>query len=191
MRLAALLLLCTGCIAQKIDPPPAAPIALDPRVMTAGNVVLDVTGQVHAKVFAEQPDGLIELCTTPCAFTLQPGKYTLRFKDPKDAHRTSTADIEVPKTGRILVRHALGFERRLPTGVGYGGLLLGGVGLVSALIGGATLAGGGSTAKSANDNRAVGGVMLGVGALMFAGAWLMLGLYRGERQDGATTITSL
>jgi hypothetical protein len=195
-RVAFAAIFCAGCISQRVLPAPAAPLPIEPRIDGAGNVVLDVTGQQHAHAYAVQKIGtpeeeLVLLCTTPCAVTLQPGMYTLRFTSQKNTRLTSTADIDVPARGKILVRHALGLERPMPSAIGFSGLLLGSVGIVGTLIGVSTVAAGGSTAASANSTRAVGGVMLGLGVVMFSGAWALLRYGRGVRQDGATTVSAL
>lgn len=187
-------LFCAGCISQRVVPSPAAPLPITPTVGGPGNVILDVTGQQHARAYALQNIGtpdeeLVLLCTTPCAATLEPGKYTLRFTSTKSEHFTSTAEIGVPAGRRILVRHALGYERRMSSGIGFSGLFLGGVGLVGTLIGVSTVAAGSPDAKQAETNRAIGGVMLALGVVLFGTSWALLHFGRGERQDGATTVT--
>lgn len=186
---------CAGCITARVVPPPGKPLPVAPRV-ASGNVVLDVVGQRHADAAVYQERGapgerLVPLCTTPCGVDLKPGRYTLRFSDPKDCALTGTAEIEVPPTGRILVRHALGYERPLPGSVGFGGLVLGGVGLVGVLVGGSTAIAGSSDPSQDAGTRALGGLMLGLGGLMTAAAWTMLHAYRGERQEGATTVAPI
>ncbi len=190
-QIAFAVIFCTACISQRVVPPPAVPLTIAPKVAGPGNVVLDVTGQEHAQVYALQKIGtpdeeLVELCITPCAFTLQPGKYSLRFTSQKNAHFTSTADVEVPARGKILVRHALGYERRMSSGIGFSGLLLGGIGLVGTLIGASTLATGNQDPSQAATNRAIGSVMLGLGVVLFGTAWALLHYRRGERQEGST-----
>lgn len=198
MRAAAIVcLLTTGCITQRVVPSPGVPFPIRPvGVQGTGNVVFDTSGQRKASVSVLQNAGepneeYVALCTTPCAVTLKPGGYSLRFTDVKDAHLTSTADVTVPPTGKTLVRHALGYERRMPQAIGLAGLTLGGVGLVGAFIGVAAAAGSDSTSKAGTINQGVGAAMLIVGGLMVGGSVFLLHFGRGERQEGATSVTAL
>jgi hypothetical protein len=117
------------------------------------------------------------------------GTWTLRFTSVTNERLTSTAEVEV-KPWRTLVRHQLGYERPMSPGVGFAGLFLGGVGLVGGLIGTATIAGNGARATS-DDKTALGAALLVIGVSVFATAWVILHLGRGERQPGATTILTL
>jgi hypothetical protein len=172
----------------------APPIPVPRSVSGTGNVVLDVAGQTKANAYALQKAGtpeeeLVLLCVTPCAVTLKPGEYTLRFTSTKDAHLTSTGEVIVPPSGKILVRHMLGYEWRMPSGIGLAGLTLGGVGLVGTFIGVATAAGGSS--GPGNNTQAVGTAMFLIGGAMFGGAVFLLHFGRGERQEGTTSVTTL
>lgn len=213
MRIALALacLACTGCISARVVPPPAAPAGIvpshlrsvaGPRGKDQGTLVLDVprgalSGPDHAasrarveivQVVAGE-EVLTPVCETPCSVNVPTGKWTLRFTSLADEHLTSTADVEV-KPWRTLVRHQLGYEQKLGPASGFGGLLLGGVGLVGTLVGTATIAGNG--ARTANsDKTALGAALLSIGVVVFATGWLILHLGRGERQPGATTIVTL
>jgi hypothetical protein len=180
----------TGCFNQRVVPPPAAPFAFAPKLDAAGNVVLDVAGR-KADVYAVQQTEDVFLCTTPCAATLRAGTYTFRFTDPKNPHLTSTGDATVPPSGKILVRHVIGYERRLSPGAGLAGLTLGGVGLVAAFIGAASAAGSNTSTEAGSINQGIGAAMLIGGALMVGGATFILWFARGERQEGATTVRPL
>ena len=198
MRAAAIVcLLTTGCITQRVVPSPNVPIPIRPvGVEGTGNVVFDTSGRRKAKVYALQNAGqpneeYVELCTTPCAVTLKPGGYSVRFTDVNDTHITSTADIAVPPTGKTLVRHAIGYERRMPQAIGLAGITLGGVGLVGAFIGAAAAAGSNSSTQAGSINQGVGAAMLIVGGLMVGGSVFLLHFGRGERQEGATSVSPL
>lgn len=204
MRRAALLALTTlstGCISARVVPPPAAPADIvpkelrsvaGPRGKSEGTLVLDVPhtrARVEVLQVVHGEEVITPVCETPCSANLPLGAWTLRFTSMTNERLTSTADVEV-KPWRTLVRHQLGYERPMSSAAGFGGLLLGGVGLVGTLIGTATIAGNGATATG-DDKRPLGGALLAIGVTVFATAWTLLHVGRGERQPGATTIATL
>lgn len=201
VALALALVACTGCISARVVAPPAAPAEIvparlrsvaGPRTKGQGTLVLDVP-YTRASVEIVQTVGgeevITPVCETPCSANVPVGKWTLRFTSLESAHLTSTAEVEV-KPWRTLVRHQLGYERKLGPASGFGGLLLGGVGLVGTLVGTATVAGNGARTAT-GDKTALGAAMLSIGLVVFATGWLVLHLGRGERQPGATTIATL
>lgn len=190
----------TGCISARTVAPPGAPPDIAPRTLRSsagprgkgeGTLVLDANQRARVEIVQEVKGEEIvtPVCETPCSANVPLGTWTLRFTSITDEHLTSTAEVEV-KPWRQLVRHQLGYERGMPSAIGFSGLLLGGVGLVGALIGTATIAGNGATATG-DDKRPLGAALLAVGVSVFAGAWTILHLGRGERQPGATTIVTL
>ncbi len=190
MKKLAVALLCTGCLGQRTFAPPAAPFPIAPKVEGAGNVVLDVAGR-KANAYAVQGEEDVFMCVTPCVVSLRQGSYTFRFTDPSNARLTSTADFVVPASGKILVRHMLGYDRKLSPGAGFAGLTMAGVGLVAAFIGAAAAGNPSGAMEAGSLSQGLGAAMLIGGGLLFGGGVVILVLGRGERQEGATTVTPL
>jgi hypothetical protein len=124
------------------------------------------------------------LCQTPCAVNLPRGQHELLFSNlDLSTGRTSVTSVRVGERPTV-ARHTLGRQTNSVGGL-IGALLLGGLGLSGAALGGMLMAFG--TDESGADLRPAGGVVLGVGVAMGIGAWVLGEVSRPTMQPGATT----
>lgn len=124
------------------------------------------------------------LCHTPCAVVLPRGDHELLFTaiDPS-TQRNSTASVRVGERPSI-ARHALG-RQTTSVGSAVAAVILGTLGLGLGMMGGAFV-GIGET-EDGTDLRPSGGILLGVGAAMGIGAWILGEVARPTLQPGSTT----
>jgi hypothetical protein len=210
---AVTLVALTACTVRHL-PPPAAPqrsgAALDPpRAPTAeeGTVTLDADTPARVDLVTQRqqidasmnPWGAQQgwsagplvgqltvrpLCQTPCAVNLPRGQHELLFSNlDLSTGRTSVTSVRVGERPTV-ARHTLGRQTNSVGGL-IGALLLGGLGLSGAALGGMLMAFG--TDESGADLRPAGGVVLGVGVAMGIGAWVLGEVSRPTMQPGATT----
>ena len=214
IAVAVALIALTSCTVRNLRPP-AAPQrvgeALDPpRAPTAeeGTVTLeaDTPSRVELVTQRQQVDPSMNpwgtqqqgwstgplvgqltvrpLCQTPCAVNLPRGHHELLFSDlDLSTGRTSVASVRVGERPAV-ARHALGRQTHSIGGI-IGALVLGGLGLSGAALGGMLMAFG--TDEAGTDLRPAGGAVLGVGVAMGIGAWVLGELSRPTTQPGATT----
>ena len=207
-QLLGLLFVATSSFAcAKELPPPVPPLPVAPknveartteprpgttRVLLEANgeraVVKDVVEEVKASAVAydgrasafvdTEASSKTPVCVAPCFADLTPGLHVLEFTSDVDPTRTSTANVQVNDSPKI-VRHAMG--RKKPTG--WGATILG----ETFLIGGGAIAFTGLTMASTDAGKdASPGLIIGGLAAVALGIPLML-KGASEHQPGSTT----